>query len=132
MLSRLWILFAMLVPALAQQGWVVPAGGLPGYPAAALESETQGLVEVRCELNQDGTVREATAISGPPILRQAATENALTWRYRTGADGTSRSTASLVYMFVLGPLVQGEPGTGAEFRPPNRIRVYSDRRLFQP
>jgi Gram-negative bacterial TonB protein C-terminal len=52
----------------------------PLYPPLALQARIEG--EVRVSITTDGeSVQEASAETGPPLLRKAAEENVRTWRF---------------------------------------------------
>jgi TonB family protein len=69
---------------------------LPLYPALARQAKTEGKVEVQVQTGPDGKVISAVAVSGPGILRQAAAENAKTWRF-----APRRSEVTVVYEFRI-------------------------------
>jgi protein TonB len=54
----------------------------PDYPEAARQQRLQGMVVLDLRMGQDGRVREVTAVSGPPLLAQAATAAVKQWRFR--------------------------------------------------
>lgn len=54
----------------------------PTYPQIAKVTRTEGTVVVRALISREGLVSEAQAISGPPLLRQAALDAVRTARYR--------------------------------------------------
>jgi TonB family protein len=53
----------------------------PAYPAAASAARVEGQVTVQAVVNPEGKVVSARAVSGPPQLRDAATEAVQRWRY---------------------------------------------------
>jgi TonB family protein len=53
----------------------------PSYPAAASAARVEGQVTVQAVVNPEGKVVSARAVSGPPVLRDAATEAVQRWRY---------------------------------------------------
>jgi TonB family protein len=53
----------------------------PAYPAAASAARVEGQVTVQAVVNPEGKVVSARAVSGPPLLRDAATEAVQRWRY---------------------------------------------------
>lgn len=53
----------------------------PVYPPLATQGNISGEVELRVVINKDGTVQNATAISGHPLLAQSATDAVMQWRY---------------------------------------------------
>lgn len=54
----------------------------PVYPAKAIAAGVQGEVNVRAVVGPDGNVIDASIVSGPPALREAALEAVGRWRYR--------------------------------------------------
>lgn len=54
----------------------------PVYPAVAKAARIEGLVLLSALVGRDGHVREASSLSGPPLLLPAATEAVKTWIYR--------------------------------------------------
>jgi TonB family protein len=53
----------------------------PAYPAAASEAKVEGEVTVNAIVGKDGNVLSATAVSGPPLLREAALKAVEKWQY---------------------------------------------------
>lgn len=53
----------------------------PTYPAEASAAHVEGQVTVQAVVNPEGKVVSARAVSGPPVLRDAATEAVQRWRY---------------------------------------------------
>ena len=71
---------------------VAPAGGRasearlikrvsPNYPVLARQTRVSGIVRVRALVGKDGKVKKVSALSGPPMLRQAATDAVRLWIY---------------------------------------------------
>ena len=69
----------------------------PTYPTAAAVARVQGQVKIQAEVDRDGTVASARVVSGPPLLRDAALDAVLRWRYRprtlAGKPVTAADTA---------------------------------------
>jgi TonB family protein len=60
----------------------------PGYPEEALKKHIGGKVVVRIDLDRDGKIQEANAISGDAILSQALLNNVRQWQFLpTRLDG---------------------------------------------
>lgn len=60
----------------------------PVYPPAAKQARISGLARMEAVIARDGTVKEVTAISGHPMLVEAAVEAVRRWQYRpTEVDG---------------------------------------------
>ena len=53
----------------------------PAYPPAASAARVEGQVTVQAVVDPEGKVVSARAVSGPPLLRDAATEAVQRWRY---------------------------------------------------
>jgi len=60
---------------------VISKGRPPVYPATAKAAGVAGKVEVRVVISESGRVVDATAISGPMMLRAAAVAAARQWSY---------------------------------------------------
>jgi TonB family protein len=54
----------------------------PEYPAEAIAAGVQGEVTVRAVVGPRGNVVDASVVSGPPLLREAALDAVGRWRYR--------------------------------------------------
>jgi TonB family protein len=60
----------------------------PAYPPEAREAGVSGKVQVQVTIAEEGWVMEATAISGPKLLREAAVQAARLWVFKpTKLDG---------------------------------------------
>jgi protein TonB len=70
---------------------------IPAYPVIAVANKVSGAVLVDVEVNAEGKVTEANAISGPEILRDAAKKAAMRWRFEAASVG-SRSVR-LTFIF---------------------------------
>ena len=75
----------------------------PLYPSEAREANAQGMVTVQVLVDEDGSVASATAISGPPLLREAAAAAARQARFSpTLLSGQPvRISGVVTYNFVL-------------------------------
>jgi protein TonB len=56
----------------------------PVYPPLARQARVSGVVRVEAIIGPDGRVMKTTALSGPPLLRQAAQEAVQRWQYQPG------------------------------------------------
>jgi protein TonB len=54
----------------------------PEYPPLASRVQAKGKVELTVEVDERGNVIKAKAISGPLVLRQAAEEALMKWRFK--------------------------------------------------
>ena len=58
------------------------SGPPPTYPAIAQAARIQGTVLLSVTIAPDGSVRDVSGISGPPLLQAAAVTAVRSWRYR--------------------------------------------------
>ncbi len=54
----------------------------PVYPPLARQARVSGVVRVEASIGKDGRVKKANAISGPPLLRQAAADAVSRWLFK--------------------------------------------------
>src|SRR5579859_542488 len=54
----------------------------PEYPPLAKMARIQGTVKLEAVISKDGTIQDLKAVSGHPLLRQAAMEAVARWRYQ--------------------------------------------------
>ena len=73
------------------------------YPPAAKAARVSGMVTVQVEVDEDGSVAKAEAVSGPNLLREAAEDAAREARFSpTRLSGQPvRVTGVITYHFVL-------------------------------
>lgn len=74
----------------------------PAYPAAARAVHAQGAVNVQVTIDEEGSVIAAAAVSGHPLLRQAAVEAARQSKFKpTMLSGQAvKVTGIIVYNFM--------------------------------
>jgi TonB family protein len=80
------------------------------YPAEAIAKGVQGSVTVQAKLGSDGSVVDASVVSGPDELRKAALESVLNWHFDRSAAGGSQQVS---ISFTLPPQSAGIPGAPA-------------------
>jgi protein TonB len=69
------------------------------YPATAKQTNVQGTVTVSANIDENGKVVSAKALSGPLLLREAALDSVKQWKYSPGLiDG--KPTSSVVTVNV--------------------------------
>ncbi len=83
----------------------------PAYPAATREVAAEGAVNVQVVIDENGDVVSATAVSGHPLLRQAAETAARESKFKpTLLDGQAvKVSGVIVYNFVAGNLAMEKP-----------------------
>ena len=67
--------------------WGVMAGNLlvktmPQYPAISRVAHIEGTVVLQATISKSGSIENLRAISGPPMLQQAAIDAVRSWRYK--------------------------------------------------
>jgi TonB family protein len=85
------------------------------YPQAGMDQRVEGDVILHLIINRDGTVKEASTLSGPALLADSAIEAVKQWQYKpvrlNGSAVEVDTTVTLSY--VLGPpaavTVKGQP-----------------------
>lgn len=99
----------------------------PTYPQIAKAAKATGIVQVQTTISEEGKVIEATAISGHPLLRDAAVEAARQWEFPpTEVSGQPVKVKSvLTFNFTLqgeetasGNTVAAQPAQGVRMRMP--------------
>ncbi|MFL6278066.1 MAG: energy transducer TonB [Blastocatellia bacterium] len=80
-----------LVGTQANRVAVIPAEATrkvaPDYPAIAKDNRIAGTVVVLVQIDEKGIPTSAEAISGPPLLREAAKQAAMKWRFKPASLG---------------------------------------------
>ena len=61
---------------------------LPRYPSLARQARIQGIVQIEFDIAKDGTVINAAAKSGPPMLEKGALDTINTWKFGTRQNAT--------------------------------------------
>jgi TonB family protein len=76
----------------------------PVYPPLARQARIQGVVKLEAVIGPDGRVEKVQAISGPPLLRQAAIDAVRQWVYEPSRlNGQPvRTTTQIEINFTLG------------------------------
>ncbi len=102
----------------------------PTYPPIAKAAKATGIVQVQVTISEEGKVIEAAALSGHPLLRDAAVEAARQWEFKpTEASGTPvKVQSTLTFNFTLqgeeagsvnqSGQVAGQPVQGVRMRMP--------------
>lgn len=91
------------------------------YPPLARQARIAGEVRIHLLIGSSGTVQRADVVSGHPLLKQVAIDNAATWKF-AALDGPAE--LDLTYTFELGDAGLGS-GTVVKFDVPGEIRIQS-------
>lgn len=73
----------------------------PVYPPLPKQTGLKGDVEVDVEIKEDGSVSSVTAVSGHPLLQQAALDSARRSQFECRNCGQKAATLRLVYTFQI-------------------------------
>ena len=123
MLASLVLLAALTVVDQPTQPLAVHVESL-AYPDLARDTQIQGVVDVEIEINSEGRVSSASAMSGHPLLRQPAEKNIKSWRFDTSSSDIRRLTVT--YQFILElPKTYYRPESRNLFDLPTRVAVIS-------
>jgi TonB family protein len=79
------------------------------YPPIALAAHVSGDVVLKIALRPDGGIESLEAVSGPPMLRQSAVENAKQFQFECAICNGSNTAFQLIYRFELGPSITCGP-----------------------
>ncbi len=75
----------------------------PVYPPLAKQTRITGDVELTIGVKSDGSVESAIAVSGHPLLKQAAVDSALHSQFACKNCGEEVRSLKMLYSFQLGP-----------------------------
>lgn len=100
---------------------VVVQAAAPNYPKIAQLAHIEGDLVVSVEIAPNGTVTQATTVSGPAlaVLRQECLATAKNWIFASSSVESRREMLTFEFK------IAGEPGSGQEvkFLPPYRVTI---------
>ena len=132
MLMRILVCCLLLSAALCAQDWT-PARivAITDYAHLAALAQISGNVDVECTIDGNGSVVRAEALSGHPLLKEQARQNALLWKFKKSGAGESNKV-TLKYQYRLKG--DTEPGPHTEFAVdlPNTIEIVAPVAQFMP
>jgi TonB family protein len=91
--------YLLLASATSFGDWVPEDIQGASYPPLARDARITGVVAVEFRINADGTVADARALSGPPMLRPASVQAAKRWHFR--ANDKTKSPFQVIFDFRL-------------------------------
>ena len=98
----------------------------------AVLSGTQGVVVVRCDVRDDGSLVPKNA-EGPPVLSDAVRANVVKWKFFSSNSGDTSSSVTLIYTFeIKGASRKSSPESRFIFEFPNRVYVSSEQPYVMP
>ena len=76
---------------------------LPVYPEIARKMRAQGTVELEAQIDENGKVTKAKALTGPTVLRSAAEDAVMRWKFKPatieGKNVASSAKVSIVFNY---------------------------------
>jgi TonB family protein len=100
------------------------AAAAPNYPPIAKAARAEGVVTVDVKVDGAGRVSSASAMSGHPLLQQAAVAAAKRWEFDPDANKETR-VARLFFKFEMIPAdcEKGRPAPAPEFPSTYQVKV---------
>lgn len=88
----------------------------PTYPQIAKAARVSGTVVLKATISKTGEVEHISVVSGPPLLRQAASDAVKTWRYKPSLPNNQpvEREKTLKVSFDLGAPSSQEPALPAK------------------
>jgi TonB family protein len=102
------------------------------YVPLAKMARVSGIVEVKCTLDDNGSVRQAEVISGHPLLKEQARRNAMLWQFQRTSPEVKTNSVTLFYEYLLEGTLQEHDNTVFVVEPPNRIQIIAPPAYFTP
>ena len=124
-LGSLLLLSAFFVDDLTTRELVTTRVESIAYPDFARAAQIQGTVDVEIIISSDGGVSSANAISGHPVLKQAAEKNIRTWRFSSSSVGSTPLRVTYEFRLEL-PKTYYRPESRNIFELPTRVTVISN------
>jgi len=128
------MLLGILVGALSAcaQDWTpTRIVAITDYVALARQAQISGDVEVKCLLDPSGSVVSAEPLSGHPLLKEQARQNALLWKFqKLGTQGNNSVT--LTYRYRLEGSSRDRGHTAFVVNLPSTIEIVTTAASFNP
>ena len=93
------------------------------YLPLARLARIYGDVEIRCSLDANGSVLRAEVLSGHPVLKEQARQNALLWRFQNAGGAPGSNAVTLKYQYRLEGVPQDRAHTVFTVDLPNTIQI---------
>lgn len=90
-------------PEATQIGFSITKLPSPIYPTIALAAHVFGDVALVIKLKNDGNIDSVEAVSGPPMLRQAAVDSVKQTQFKCSVCDSAITPIRVIYRFELGP-----------------------------
>ena len=90
-------------------------------------------MQVRCTLDSGGAVTAAEVLSGHKLLREAARENELQWKFvRVSKEASAGNSVTLKYFFLVEGQPQDRARTTFVFELPDKIQIVAPPTFVNP
>jgi len=124
---------AATTPLCGQEWTPTRIVAITDYAPLARMARIAGEVQVRCLLDANGSVTQAEALSGHPILKEQARQNALLWKFRrTSKQERSNNAVTLNYKYLLEGEGQDRAHTAFVVDLPDSVRIIAPPALVNP
>jgi len=125
-----WTLCAVV--SASAQDWVPKRiVAIRDYVPLAKMARVAGIVEVKCILDDNGSVRQADVISGHKLLKEQTRQNALLWQFQRTSSQVKTNTVTLIYEYLLEGPLQDHDNTVFLVEMPNRVRIIAPPAFIQ-
>jgi len=78
---------------------IVRTSSAPKYPPIAVPARAMGNVVVEVQIDAEGNVTSARALSGHPLLQKVSVDAAKGWRFAPSSERNNIRTAQLTFIF---------------------------------
>lgn len=96
-----------------------------GYPDFVRAAQIQGSVDIEIIISSDGGVSSTNAVSGHPVLKQAAEKNVRSWKFDPNSAGNRPLTVKYEFRLEV-PKTYYRPESRNIFELPTRVTVISN------
>lgn len=98
------------------------------YPLEAKFARIEGIVEAKCSIRDDGTVKRVDILSGHPVLARLVKANLLQWTFRRADASGKPEEARVIYTFHLKGSCDNHKGCKEQFwfEYPGQVTIVSE------
>jgi hypothetical protein len=126
-----WLVAAAL--PLCAQDWVPKRiVAITDYVPLARQARIAGEVEIRCFLDANGSVTRAEGVTGHPLLKEQARQNALLWKFQRSTTRGENNSVILKYSYRLEGESQDRGRTVFVVDLPNAIQIVAPELMYTP
>lgn len=126
------LLIAAALPLCAQEWVPKKIVAITYYVPLARQAQIAGEVEIKCFLDSNGSVTRADAVTGHPLLKEQARQNALLWKFQRASTPGENNTVTLKYLYRIEGEPQDRDRTVFVVDLPNTIQIIASPGHFNP